>query len=203
MKPADLVSRLLGEDDGFEAWVRELIRSYEELASDVWTKYDIDEVEAKIGKQALESLLNYDLDDTPDGGEPNDQIVQQALEFHNKLGGPPEGADLADHSETMGDEWSHNSPQEVQLEAILNEVGIKSSYEHPGYINVPCKLGSLNIGTVDGWWGADISDGDGGNVDLPDELQDAFGQFKDKDPYSVTPDNLINATRRVLAWANS
>jgi len=78
--------RQLPTVDSFEAYVRTLISSYEEMASGVWDEYSIDEVERTIGKEALETLLNYDLDTSPDGGEPVELIVQQAKRYRASLG---------------------------------------------------------------------------------------------------------------------
>lgn len=106
---------------------------------------------------------------------------------------------LLSEEDGPGGAWA----RDTETEKFLNANGVKCSYEYPGYFSCPCKLGDLNVGTVDGFWGADIMDKDGYSITIPEDVYVAFDQFRDKQPGEVTPDNLLNAIKQVLAWANS
>jgi len=91
----------------------------------------------------------------------------------------------------------------LECERFFNANGVKCSYEYPGYLSCPNKLGTLDIGTADGFWGASMTDETGGTINLPDELQDAFGQFADADPLKISPESLLTAAKLILDWANT
>jgi hypothetical protein len=103
-------------------------------------------------------------------------------------------------SEDYPDDW--NSRLE-SIEKFFNDNGVQCTLEHPGYLNCPTRLGDLAIGTVDGFWNANIMDSSGYDVNIPDELQDAFGQFRNMGLTEVTAENLLNSAKQVIAWANS
>ena len=111
----------------------------------------------------------------------------------------------SDVVETLLSEDENNALQQLGLECerFFNENGVKCSYEYPGYQSCPNKLGTLDIGTADGFWGASMTDETGGTINLPDELQDTFGQFADADPLKIPPESLLTAAKIVLDWANA
>lgn len=106
---------------------------------------------------------------------------------------------LLSEEDGPGGSWA----RDTETEKYLNANGVKCSYEYPGYFSCPCKLGDLNVGTVDGFWGADIMDKDGYSITIPEDVYMAFDQFRSKQPGEVTPENLLHAIKQVLSWANT
>lgn len=129
-----------------------------------------------------------------------DDVVEKLL-GEDEIPPPPGGID---HEEMAKERVRANSFDKRCAELVqkLKGLGIDCEYEYPGYLACPCKLGSLNVGTVDGYWGADIDD-DGYNITISPEAFVPFEQMMDVAPEAITDDNLINAIKTVLDWANA
>jgi hypothetical protein len=91
-------------------------------------------------------------------------------------------------------------PAPLKLVSELQANGIKASYEHPGYASITTRRGGeLAVGTVDGFWGADLSDENGN--DIP--LQGEFDKFIDKDDATIPLEQVVGAIKQILTRVNA
>jgi hypothetical protein len=104
------------------------------------------------------------------------------------------------HDISAGDKlFSQNRwHEDARLEAYFNENGVDCSYDYPGYFCCPVPGGTLNVGTVDGFWGADISDDEGRNIPLSPEAESAFEHFQDVAPSEVSKEQLLAAIKLAM-----
>ncbi len=80
---------------------------------------------------------------------------------------------------------------------LLKARGVSASWEHPGYISVPCPRDlTLSVGTADGFWGYDVHTKDG--YDRTPALTPEMAGLRGLGPLQATPEMIAAAIHSVL-----